>query len=411
VIASRVALHVESLGNATPTAQTRRHVASTRTRIVGTTRIEEAIGQGGMAQVYRGEQRGLGRRVAIKLMLPKIARDRDMVLRFRREARTLASLQHENIVAVHDLIEKNGQVFMVLEYVEGIDVGELAVGGKALPLDIALIIATGVARALEHAHFRRIIHRDIKPANVMISRRGEVKLADFGIAKDLDEADLTRTGFVVGTPSFLAPEVLQGQRADHRVDIYAVGVLLFQLLTGKKPFAIKDPKELFAAVISGKREKVRALAPDCPRATEKIVDRCLERDREARYARAADLRKDLEVQLNGVLDGNPTARMVGFLFGRGVARAEDLATLDIAELKQADPTIDLSGLDLSARSIEVDLEDPTGDPEEPPPRRRGRMLAWLSLLVVAGLALGYALAPPELVAEMRRTVERAISSD
>ena len=230
-------------------------MSSTRTRVLGTTKIEEPIGKGGMAQVYRGKQRSLGRSVAVKVMLPAIARDKDNAQRFRREARTLAALHHENIVAVHDLVEKNGQIFMLLEYVEGTDVGELIGAGKPLPLDVALIIATGVARALEHAHFRRIIHRDIKPANVMISRRGEVKLADFGIAKELGDADLTQTGFVVGTPSYLAPELLKGNRADHRADLYAVGVLLYQCLTGKKPFSHKDPRELFAAILAGKREK------------------------------------------------------------------------------------------------------------------------------------------------------------
>lgn len=393
-----------------------RTVASTRTRVLGTTRIEEPIGKGGMAQVYRGQQRSLGRSVAVKVMLPSIARDKEMVQRFRREARTLAALHHENIVAVHDLVEKNGQIFMVLEYVEGIDVGELIGEGKPLPLDVALIVATGVARALEHAHFRRVIHRDIKPSNVMVSRRGEVKLADFGIAKELGEADLTHTGFVVGTPSFLAPELLKGKRADHRADLYAVGVLLFQCLTGKKPFWNKSSQELFAAILAGRREKVRALAPDCPRAVEKIVDRCLESDLDARYSRAADLRRDLEGQLNAVLKGNPSGRLVGFLFAQGHAKADDLATLDIGELSSADPSLDLSSVDVSVAraslaSIEIELdaapleEDSATRPARP--RRWPRAMAAALLLVLALGGALYTLAPAETAAAVRRAIDQA----
>lgn len=373
-----------------------------------------------MAQIYRGVQRSLGRTVAVKVMLPSIARDRENVQRFRREARTLAALHHENIVAVHDLVEKNGQIFMVLEHVAGVDVQELLAGGRPLPLDVSLIIATAVTRALEHAHFRRIIHRDIKPSNVMVSRRGEVKLADFGIAKDLTEADLTNTGFVVGTPSYLAPELLKGQRADHRADLYAVGVLLFQCLTGKKPYASKDSRELFAAILAGRRERLRALAPDCPRAVERIVDRCLESDVDARYARAADLRKDLEVQLHAAFSGNSAARLVAYLYSRGHASTDDLATLDLGELASADPSLDLSSVELTATrlhassSIEIDVDetpaDDSGGAAATPVRRaRGisRALAALLALVLAAGAVAYALAPVETAAVVRRVFEQA----
>src|SRR5512144_448362 len=147
--------------------------------------MEESVGKGGMAEIFRGTQATLGRPVAVKVMLPKIAGDADMAKRFRREARTLANLQHENIIGVYDLVEKNRQIFMILEFVDGPDVADLIRGGGRLPLDVSLIIAVGIARALEHAHFRRVIHRDIKPSNVLVSRRGEVKLGDFGIAKEL----------------------------------------------------------------------------------------------------------------------------------------------------------------------------------------------------------------------------------
>ena len=385
-------------------------VATTRTRVLGTTKIEEPVGKGGMAHVYRGTQRFLARPVAVKVMLPAIARDKEMAARFRREARTLAALHHENIVAVHDLVEKNRQLFMVLEFVDGVDVGERLADGKPLPLEVTLIIATSVARALEHAHFRRVIHRDIKPSNVMVSRHGEVKLADFGIAKDLRDDDLTHTGYVVGTPSYLAPELLKGQRPDHRVDLYAVGVLLYQCLTGQRPFRGTGP-ELVGAILAGQREKVRALNPDCPRAVEKIVDRCLQRDADKRYARAAELRKDLEVQLNELSSSNPSARMVGYLFGRGLAKTNDLATLDAGELVRADPSLEISLGELRAAptSIEIPIdeepleEEPTGEGSS----RRGRfaLVAVVALLLLLAGSLA-ALAPEQTAAALQSALAR-----
>jgi serine/threonine protein kinase len=208
---------------------------------------------------------------------------------------------------------------------------------------------------------------------------------------------------------------LKGQRADHRADLYAVGVLMFQLLTGKKPFVGKDSQELVASILAGRREKVRALAPECPRVLEKIVDRCLERDLEARYSRAADLRKDLEMQLNGVSSGNPSARLVGFLFTRGYAKPDDLATLDVGELAIAEPSIDISMVVQApvGDSIEIDLDsdaDETSSDETEEPRRARRWLRAVGATLVLLLALGgvtYALAPVETEAALRQAVERA----
>jgi serine/threonine-protein kinase len=381
--------------------------ARKRTRILGTTRIEDTLGKGGMAEIYRGTQGTLGRRVAVKVMLPKIASDRDMGKRFRREARTLAALQHENIISVYDLVEKNRQIFMILELVDGPDVAELIRGGQKLPLDIALLIGASVARALEHAHFRRIIHRDIKPSNVMVSRRGEVKLGDFGIAKELDERDLTATGFVVGTPSYLPPELLRGERADLRGDLWAVGVLLFECLTGQKPFRGESPKELVAAILAGNREKVRALAPDVPRAVEKIVDTCLE-SAEARYQRAADLRKDLDAAVREAGVTNPAARLVAFLFSKNLAKVEDLATVDVGELRAADPTIDISTAEIEAisKANDASLDVPI-EVSSPKPRSRVLRALVASLLVAfAAGAVTYAIAPARAVDAVRATVKQ-----
>jgi len=303
-------------------------MASTRTKVIGTTRLIDVVGKGGMAEVYRGLQETLQREVAVKVMLPELTRDKEAVTRFRREALALAGLQHENIVAIHDLVEKNDQLFMIMEFVEGVDVATLLKQGP-LPLDVALLIAHGVASALEHAHFRKVIHRDIKPANILISRTGEVKLTDFGIAKDLTIDDLTKTGLVIGTPAYLAPEQVTGGRPDHRTDLYALGVVMFQCLAGEKPFRAKTQGELFIAIARGDRARVRQMNAEIPRAIEKIVEKCLAVRPDKRYRRASELCRALESRLAGTVQGASSARLVNYLRGLGHVDDEDLSSLDV----------------------------------------------------------------------------------
>ncbi len=303
-------------------------MSTTRTRVIGTTRLLEPVGKGGMAEVFRGVQETLQREVAVKVMLPEITRDKEAVTRFRREALALAGLHHENIVAIHDMVEKNGQLFMVMEYIEGIDVSDLLRKGP-LPFDIALMIAYGVGSALEHAHFRKVIHRDVKPSNILISRAGEVKLTDFGIAKDLTIDDLTKTGLVIGTPAYLSPEQVTGSRPDNRTDIYSLGVVLFQLLTGQKPFKATNHGELFIAIAKGDRAKVRQLNSDVPRAIEKIVDKCLAVRPEKRYRRASELCWALDERIASLVKGTPSARMVRYLKELGHVHEDDLSALDL----------------------------------------------------------------------------------
>ncbi|MDH5671183.1 MAG: serine/threonine protein kinase [Myxococcales bacterium] len=392
-----VAQVVDTLGKAPPAALSAVAVlwlrmASTRTRIIGTTRLEAPVAQGGMAEVYRGEQKTLGRRVAVKVMLPDLAKKRDMVKRFRREARALANLRHENIVAIHDLVEKNNQHFMIMEYVDGIDLHELLKGGKGAPLDVALLVAAGVARALEHAHFRRVIHRDIKPSNIMVSLGGDVKLADFGLAKDLSVDDLTQAGIVLGTPSYIAPEFLKGARATQHSDIYALGVVLYECISGTRPFRGETTTQLFAAIAKGDRPRLRTVAPDCPRAVEKIVDRCMDNDPDKRWGRVSELRKELEQQLNRLLKGSPSARMVAYLYDRGYATPDHLATLDIAQLTEADPSIELSLADIVPVNDVEELEtDEESNAEETFTGTGRRILLAVAVLLAIGGLTAYSL--------------------
>jgi serine/threonine-protein kinase len=348
---------------------------------VGSCAIEELLGKGGMAEVFLGRQEGLDRLVAVKAILPELKAEAEPMERFKREALALAALQHENIVAVHELVEKFGRPYLIMEYVDGVDLAEVLKGGP-LPIDVALIVGVSLSRALEHAHFRRVVHRDIKPGNVMLSRAGQVKLTDFGIAKDLTMDDLTRQGLVVGTLSYLAPEQILGGRAEPRSDLYSLGVLLFQLLSGHKPHRAADQGDLLRAIVQGRRVKLREVAPRLPRALVVIVERCLDLAPDKRYQRAADLGRDLERLLAAVLEGTSAGRLVAFLKERNLLAGRELTMLAAEEVDLAKP----------ADRPETVLANSQFEPGWTPGRRRRgltRGLLWVALTLLV-LALGAA---------------------
>ncbi|MBK6580221.1 MAG: serine/threonine protein kinase [Sandaracinaceae bacterium] len=200
---------------------------------IGNYRVLSEVGAGGMAVVYKAIQEPLGRLVAIKALKSTIAMDSQFAVRFEREAHFMASLQHENILHVVDFVKDGNSMYIVMEYVQGIDLYDLLELSPVLPAEEAAIVALQIARALDYAHFRGIIHRDIKPANIMLSHQGEVKLMDFGIARDDKLSDLTETGTGLGTPSYMSPEQILGDKLDFRSDIFSVGIVLYQMVTGR----------------------------------------------------------------------------------------------------------------------------------------------------------------------------------
>jgi serine/threonine-protein kinase len=347
-----------------------------------------------MAEVYVGVQDSLDRKVAIKALLPEYKDNREVIARFHREAETLASLHHENIVAVHDLVEKYNRLYMIMEYVDGVDLASL-LQEKAVPLDIGLIIGSRLASALEHAHFLKVLHRDLKPANVMLSRSGQVKLTDFGIAKDQTKDDLTRAGVLVGTLYYLSPEQVSGQSADWRSDIYSLGVLLFEALTGSRPFTAEKRGFLLARIVKGERPGLRETAPNLPRSVEKIVHRCLMTDPAKRYQRAADLRRDIDRLLNAVLEGTPSARLMAFLKERGQVDSKAMSAVAVEEVAS---TRVVSGINKV-----LDYSRPNISPR---PRSFGRSLAraalivMITLLILAGAATITYILAPDWVREM-----------
>ncbi|HSI06635.1 MAG TPA: serine/threonine-protein kinase, partial [Myxococcota bacterium] len=194
---------------------------------IGAYSVISEIGSGGMAVVYKAEQPALNRLVAIKELRKELATDLSLVTRFEREAKSVAALAHQNIVHIYDFLSRANSMYIVMEFVEGIDVYDLIGRVGRLPPEIASIIALQAARALEYAHYRGVVHRDFKPSNLMITKQGEVKLMDFGIARDIANDDLTRPGTAIGTPAYMSPEQIMGERVDFRSDVFSFGIVLY----------------------------------------------------------------------------------------------------------------------------------------------------------------------------------------
>ena len=251
--------------------------------------VGRRLGRGGMGEVFFATHTLLGRPVAIKRFAPERSRSgpEEMAERFIREGKALAELSHQHIVGIHDLISTEDAMYMVLDYVDGADVASLLDEGGAFPIEVAAVVALKVAEALQCAHYHRIIHRDIKGGNVMISRSGEVKLMDFGVALDERLDAMTQTGLVVGTPMYVAPEVISGEPATERSDLYALGVLLYSMLSGKRPYEhAKNQEHMFQLILSGQSRPLARVAGHVPRALRAIVDRLLHRKIEKRYGSA-----------------------------------------------------------------------------------------------------------------------------
>ncbi|HVV83749.1 MAG TPA: serine/threonine-protein kinase [Kofleriaceae bacterium] len=285
---------------------------------IGNCRIVEEVASGGMAVVYRAVQDPLGRTVAIKALKTAAASEEHVATRFEREARSLANLQHENIISVYDFHREQGALFIVMEYVAGIDLYDLLDRCGRLPFDVAAIVALQVARALDYIHFRGIVHRDIKPANVMMARQGGVKLMDFGIARDKSFEDLTEVGTGIGTPSYMSPEQILGDKLDARSDLFSLGIVLYQMVTGGKPFVEDEERSVMHKIRLERHARVRKLNPDVPRELERIIDRCLEKQPRDRWRSAQHLVMALERFLARYVDMNYHARLVMFLRNQGV---------------------------------------------------------------------------------------------
>jgi serine/threonine-protein kinase len=293
---------------------------------IGAYNVLDEIGSGGMAVVYKAEQPALGRLVAIKELRKELAADASLITRFEREAKSVAALAHQNIVHIYDFLTRGTSMFIVMEFVEGIDVYELLTKVERLPPEIAAIIALQAARALEYAHYRGVVHRDFKPSNLMITKMGEVKLMDFGIARDEAFDDLTRPGTAIGTPAYMSPEQIMGERVDFRSDIFSFGIVLYQMLTGQKPFVEDDTKSVMQRILNEPYERPRKLYPDIPWKLQRIVKRCLQKEPGKRYKSTELLRRELEQYVASSVRINYNGRLVIYLRNRDVISDSEAST-------------------------------------------------------------------------------------
>jgi tRNA A-37 threonylcarbamoyl transferase component Bud32 len=257
--------------------------------------IERELARGGMADVYLATDRELKRKVAVKVLFPEFARDPSFVERFRREARNAASLNHPNIAAVYDWGQERGSYYIVMEYVEGRSLRDVIHNEGPIPPLAAARIATELADALAFAHRRGVIHRDVKPGNVLLTPTGQVKLTDFGIAANETDANqgLTQTGSVMGTATYFSPEQAQGHAVDSRSDVYALGVVLYEMLCGAPPFSGESPVAIAMKHVRETPPPMTDRAPDVPAQLQSIVNAALTKDIDARYQSAEELRVDL----------------------------------------------------------------------------------------------------------------------
>jgi serine/threonine-protein kinase len=277
-----------------------RGAAAAPPRRFGDYELLEEIGHGGMGVVYKARQTGLNRVVALKTIRPGCLSSAEDLQRFRTEAEATAGLQHPHVVPIHEVGEVDGQYFYSMDYIDGPSLAQRLAAGP-LPGQLAARYVLGVARAIQYAHRHGILHRDLKPSNILLDADDQPHVADFGLARKIGDTGQTRTGAIVGTPSYMAPEQAAGKNRElgPACDVYGLGAVLYELLTGRPPFKSDTPLDTLMQVVERDPAPPRLLNAKIDRDLEAIVLKCLEKDPARRYPSAEDLARDLEHYLQG----------------------------------------------------------------------------------------------------------------
>jgi len=261
---------------------------------LGNYEIEFLLGRGGMGVVYKARQLSLDRLVALKILPPTLSSDASFVKRFKREARAVAKLSHPNIVQIFDIAQEDDLHFFSMDYIDGQTLDEVLKERGSLDSDEAVRIITQAASGVEHAHEIGILHRDIKPSNMILDRRGNVKVMDFGLARMTDEGSrLTQSGTLMGTLEYMSPEQCRGEELDFRTDIYSLGVVLYEMLTGKTPFDAPNEAALVYKIVHDEPTEAKKINPTIPDDLNAIVSRAMAKDRDERYAGISEFLKEL----------------------------------------------------------------------------------------------------------------------
>jgi beta-lactam-binding protein with PASTA domain/tRNA A-37 threonylcarbamoyl transferase component Bud32 len=350
----------------------------------GRYRLVELLGQGGMATIFRATDAQLGREVAVKVLHPQYGRDPDFVARFRQEAQAAASLSHPNIVAVYDFGTDADGPYIVMELVDGEDVATLLARNGPLPPRQAARLAAEVAHALAAAHARGIVHRDVKPGNILVSSDGRVKVADFGIARAWADARLTLPGVTLGSVHYFSPEQALGEQATEASDIYSLGVVLYELLTGRRPWEGDTPASVAMARVSAPPPLVSAVRPNVPPALEAIDRTALSPDPAARFPNAGAMAAALEAFLDASAPraaSVPPAAAVAAGAAAGAAAASRAAPPAAARPYPPDAYAGAPGQPVPPRAAQPPDASPV-QPEEP----RGTS-PWIWLAGLLGLVI------------------------
>lgn len=265
-------------------------------------RVLERLGEGGMGVVYKAEDTKLKRTVALKFLSPELTRDAEAKERFVREAQAASALDHPNICTVHEIDERNGRTFIAMACIDGPELKEKIQAGP-LKSDEALDIAIQVACGLQAAHEKGIFHRDLKSGNIMVSSGGQAKIMDFGLAKSTGQTTITRTGAAIGTVAYMSPEQARGETVDHQTDIWSLGVVLYEMLTGQLPFKGDREQTVIYSILNVDPEPVTELRKEVPGSLDTIVKRCLEKDSAKRYQSVRDLLADLRTVKKDLAEG------------------------------------------------------------------------------------------------------------
>ena len=361
-------------GGGVPTGE---RTPETQVKLALTNKYEiiETIGKGGMATVYKAIQKNINKTVALKVLHQNLLHDDEFIERFEREAKSGGALKHANIVEIYDVGNQNGVHYMAMEFLDGEDLHQIIREKGKLGVEETISIIAPIAEALDYAHKKGLIHRDVKSSNIIITTEGRPVLTDFGIAHAAAGTKLTQTGTVIGTPEYMSPEQAEGKQVDGRSDLYSLGVVMYECLTGRVPFKGDNPLTTIRKIIDEKQTDIKELTPETPSWLNEIENKLLSKNKEERYRTGKELAESLRA---GEAGKKPTAK-------------ESDKTKKI-ELKHLSPTPKIK---------------PVVEGEEPKQRKHSPMIyALSSAIVVLLIFLVYLLLNRNTTTETTETIEQ-----